>query len=137
MKINLKKCVKNNPKQTVILHITARLPDFILSPCDVTCHFQVTAEHHYDLVETEVSGTLTVVCQRCLEVFPYAYHHTMQLAVCRNDVDAARYMASFDCIVSETGDVDLLEVVTDELCLYCPEKHEDITHCQPIVPNEA
>lgn len=132
MKINLKKCAKNNQKQTVTLHITSRLPDFILSPCEVVCHFQVIAQHDYDLLETEISGTLNLICQRCLETFPYQYHHAMQLAVCRNDVDAARYMASFECIVSEAGEVDLLEIATDELCLYCPEKHEDLSICRQI-----
>ncbi len=137
MKINLKKYAKIDKKEHVMLHIQHRLPYFILTPCDLSCHFQVMAHGNYDLLSTEVGGKLQIICQRCLEPFEYAYHHVNELVICRTDAEAARYMTSFDCIVSQTGEVDLLEIITDELHLCGHEKHEDMALCQQVLASSA
>lgn len=137
MKINLKKYAKLAQREQITLHIQERLPYFILTPCDVTCAFQVSAHGDYDVLSTEVDGKLQIICQRCLEPFEYNYHHTTELAICRNEADAARYMTSFDCIVSQTGEVDLLEIITDELHLCGHEKHEDIALCQQVLSSSS
>jgi hypothetical protein len=36
-------------------------------------------------------------------------------------------------MVAQSGEVDLLEIVTDELHLCGHEKHEDITQCNQIL----
>lgn len=133
MNINLKKYAKYAQKERVVLNLKDRLPYFIDLPCEMVCVFQVIEYHDYALIMMEVDGLLHIECQRCLEAFEYTYHHTSEIAIFRTDEDAARHMASFDCMVSQTGEVDLIEIVTDELHLCGHEKHIDITQCQQVL----
>ncbi|MDP3561490.1 MAG: YceD family protein [Legionellaceae bacterium] len=133
MKICLKKYVKQQKTDYLSIKLEERLPGFVQSPCELTYQFQVEQYPNYYLIKLDVKGVLSLVCQRCLGDYQYAYHNQTLLAVCRSETVAEQLMSSYDCIVSETGEIDLSEIITDELHLFCPEKHEDLTQCQ--VPN--
>jgi len=80
-----------------------------------------------------VKGPVTVICQRCLQEFEYAYDHKSELALCHSESIAERMMASFDCMVQTDDVLDLQAIVTDELHLFCPEKHENQLDCDLAV----
>ena len=128
MKINLKKTSQQSQPSSVSLTLEERLPPFLAESCVATCDYSVISHDDFDLLITEVHTDLKVVCQRCLEVFEHTYRRRSELAVCRDDTKASHHMASYDSVVSDQGEVDLVEIITDELHLYCPEKHEE-TFC--------
>ena len=133
MKICLKTYAKRERPEHVVVRIHDRLPGFVHSPCELTCDFHVEGHRDYYRMLLEVQGTLKLACQRCLDDFQCHYHHHSELAVCRSDDMAEKIMASYECIVSETDEVDLIEIITDELHLYCPEKHSDPQACDIII----
>lgn len=129
MKICLKSHARQQSPETVVLHIKDRLPEHLALPCTLTCTFHVDACSDYYLLTTDVRGTVGVTCQRCLGDFQHDYSHQTQLAVCANDAIANDAMSQHECMVAEGSQVDLIEVVTDELNLFMPEKHLDLDAC--------
>lgn len=129
MKICLKTYAKQAGSQTVVVRIQERKPERISSPCELTCIFQVEACTDYYLLTLSVSGTLEIACQRCLGDFKHEYKNQTRLAICGSDVVANDLMASFECIVVNNYQIDLIDIVTDELYLFLPEKHPDIGGC--------
>jgi uncharacterized protein len=129
MNICLKSKSKENAVQTVKLLLQERLPDRIHSPCELTCRFQVVAYDNYYVVTLEVLGRLTIICQRCLKAFDQNYHNKTQLAVCLNESLAESLMEEYECIVVDEHELNLIEIVTDELYLFAPEKHENPVDC--------
>lgn len=113
-----------HPMQTS-LQLNERLPYYIHSPCTVDCEVTVRQEHRYYHLNLKISGQFTISCQRCAKDFPFAYEHSSELAVCVDDDTANRMMIRMDSIVHPEDDLDLIAIVTDDLHLFCPEKHED------------
>ena len=70
-----------------------------------------------------------MICQRCLQEFPHAYSHQTKLAVCKTDELAEKLMETFECTVNYKGEIDLIEVLTDDLHLFSPEKHQNVLEC--------
>lgn len=132
MNICLKTHAKDTSPTTVVLALENRLPARVLNTCNISCTFQVQQASDHFLLKIETSGDVTVICQRCLDGFSYAYHNQTTLAVCPNNVIAERLMASFECIDGQET-IDLNEVVVDDLHLHLPEKHADISHCNPEI----
>jgi len=130
-------CLKTHAKQVksehIVMHINDRLPVFIHSPCELACEFKVEAHRNYYLLVLNVKGELNLTCQRCMEDFQYAYHNQSQLAVCVSDEVAETLMSSYECILSDENEVNLVDIITDELHLYCPERHEDLTMCHALI----
>ena len=133
MEICLKTYAKRERSEHVVIRIEDRLPVFVHSPGELTCDFHVEGQRNYYLILLEVQGTLELTCQRCLGDFQHSYHNKSEIAVCRSDDVAEQLMASYDCMVSEADDVDLVEIITDELHLYCPEKHSDTMMCDVLI----
>lgn len=129
MKICLKSHARQKSSETVSLHLKERLPERLSSPCEVTCEFLVEACSDYYLLTTDVRGTFGVTCQRCLEDFQHEYAHQTTLAVCANDLVANDIMSTYDCMVAVDHQINLIDVVTDELNLFLPEKHLDQEVC--------
>ena len=129
MKICLKSHARQQSPETVTLHLSDRLPEHLGRPCTVTCTFHVEACSEYYLLSMDVRGTLGITCQRCLGDFQHDYAHQTTLAVCANDDVANDAMSLHECIVVKGSEVDLIEVVTDELNLFLPEKHLDSEAC--------
>jgi len=112
--------------------LTQRLPDYIQSPCHITCDIQVTKKQDYYQLTLIVCGQITVTCQRCLGHFVEAYSNRSELALCPDDVIAERLMSIMECTVNPGDDIDLEAIITDELHLFCPEKHRDINDCDEL-----
>lgn len=129
MDICLKTCAKQAGSQTVVVRVQERKPERVSSPCEVTCVFSVEACSDYYLLTLDVNATLEIVCQRCLGAFKHEHTNQTKLAVCANDEVAETLMTSFECIVVNHPQVDLIDIVADELHLFLPEKHPDIAGC--------
>lgn len=111
--------------QTFKVHLTSRLPVQVTAACDLTGQYKVEAAGEYDHLTLNTTGTLQLLCQCCLEPFMYTYGHITELAVCANEEIASRLMAQFDCVVSEQGEINLDELITDDLHFFLPEKHPE------------
>lgn len=129
MKICLKNAAQHNGSQQVVVKLQARLPERIHSPIELNCSFNVVSYGNYYLIILDLAGRLTMTCQRCLQAFPYDYCNQIQLAVCNKDSIAETLMESFECIVIEDNEIDLVEIVTDELHLFSEDKHKNIADC--------
>lgn len=129
MKICLKTSAKQAGSRTVVIRIDERKPGRVSSPCELTCVFKVNACPDYYLLTLDVSAELEIACQRCLVDFPHQHTNHAQLAICANEAIAETLMASFECIVANDYQIDLVDIVTDELHLFLPEKHHDIADC--------
>ena len=129
MKICLKTYAKQSGFQHAVLNLHERLPERIASPCALSCDFYVENCTNYFLITFKVSGTLDVICQRCLLAFPHEYHRETQLAICTTDALAETLMEHYECIVAQDNEINLTDILTDELYLYSPEKHEDPIDC--------
>ncbi len=126
---SLKTLAKQAEPSQMTLTLSERLPSFIHAPCLMACEFQVDKRSNYYHLSLSVHGKATVICQRCLAEFEYEYDQESQLALCLDDQVAEKMMSSMDCIVHPEDDLDLVSIVTDELHLFCPEKHEDPHDC--------
>src|SRR3990167_3467885 len=129
MKIILSKAVFDTLQGPFQIQIDERLPSFILSPCTIGYHYKFSKHADYYLLELTLQGEIHISCQRCLGDFKYPYKNKSIVAVCRSEDVAERLMASYDCIVSDTNEVDLSQIITDDIHLYCPEKHAEIYEC--------
>ena len=129
MNICLKSHARQQSAETVSLNLHARLPERLGVPCDVTCTFDVQACADYYLLTTDVQGLLGITCQRCLGDFQHAYAHQTTLAICANEHVANDVMSTYDCMVAVDHQIDLIEVITDELNLFLPEKHLILDAC--------
>lgn len=109
--------------------VQERLPFFVQGNCELNCEFQIDRQSDYYLLTSVVQGTVPVVCQSCLAEFDYAYYQNHKLAICSDESRAEKLMASLDCIVTPNDEIDLLAIVTDDLHLFCPEKHVDSKEC--------
>ena len=130
MKICLKTHAKQTGSRTVQLSIQDRKPAYVTSPCEVTCEFTVEACKGYYLLTLNVSGSFEIACQRCIDDFHHHFENQTQLAVCSNDDVAETLKTSYECIVVNDYQVDLIDIVTDELHLFLPEKHPDPAECE-------
>lgn len=133
MTINLKTIAANGQTQQVQVTITERLPANIEGPCVVDCKYQVRREDNYYLLTLETSTQLIIICQRCLNQFPSLYANNSTLAICETDEQAAKLMNQYECLTSSSGQVDLIEILTDELYLYSPVNHPDLKDCDTDV----
>lgn len=129
MLINLRSTALQ-PPQNLVIELNQRLPDPIKAPCTLNCRYAVSPYDNYYLLDLEVSGLLSISCQRCLEAFDYEYVNQTQVAVCHSESEADQLMSLYECIVAEI-DIDLADILTDELHLYAPKQHEDIAFCNP------
>ncbi len=116
-------------QHTKSLVLNERLPNFLSAPCELTVTYHVEYKDKFYLIHLNVSGDLNIFCQRCMQEFTFHYDNKTELAVCRNDERAEQLLEHYECIVSETGQVSLEDMVIDELHLYVPIFHPQITDC--------
>lgn len=124
----LQELARQDP-QTKKITIRERLPGFITEPCHLEVSYQVQAEDNFYLIQLHVKGDLSLQCQRCLEQFNYSYDNQTVVAVCRDDERAEQLLEYYECIVSTSLQVDLSELIIDELHLYAPQFHPEISDC--------
>ena len=130
--LNLQDLVKYDRQQTQIT-LSERLPSFLVSPCTLNVSYEVKARDDFYLINMEVSGELTVQCQRCIQEFNLKYNNSTTIAVTRNDERAEQLLEHYECIVSTNYQVNLEDLIIDELHLYVPQFHEETRDCDEEV----
>ncbi len=128
MRICLKTAAQQNVTQAKI-QLHERLPERVHNASEVTVAYDVTNQDIYYLLTLDVRAVLTVNCQRCLHPFQHDYCNQTTLAVCTDDEIAESLMEQWECIVASNNEVELVEILTDELHLSAPEKHENFADC--------
>lgn len=91
--------------------------------------YQVEAKEDFYLIYLHVTGELTIQCQRCLDEFNFPYDNKTVIAVCRNDERAEQILEHYECIVSANLQISLEDILIDELHLYAPQFHAEISDC--------
>ncbi|WP_133129801.1 YceD family protein [Legionella yabuuchiae] len=130
MKIFLPKFAKEQALQDVELKIKERLPTHVEGPCTIHCDLSARVyEEGYYLLTLKIKANIVLVCQRCLQTFPYEYKNQVEIAVCDNEQTAEKLMSHYECIVSPNYQLDIIEVLTDDLHLNLPEKHLELVKC--------
>lgn len=129
MKLCLKKYAKLAGSQTIVVKLRDRIPARVSSAPELTCVFKIEACSDYYLLTLDVSGQVDIACQRCLADFQHEYKNETTLAVCANDDVAETLMEHYECIVTHNGEIDLIDILTDEMYLFLPEKHHTIAEC--------
>lgn len=129
MMICLHTASRQSTPTRVQLKLSERLPAHIVSDCILDCEYLVQQRPDYYLLKLDVSGMLTIQCQRCMDVLTYPYDNHTELAICRDEATAERLMDQYECITLSKNEVDLVSIVTDELHLYTPEKHAELIEC--------
>lgn len=127
--INLKTSVKLLKPQQVRVTLSERLPLHIVSDCELCCDYFVKQTPDYTLLTLDVTGILPICCMRCCEIFQFNYENHTEIALCRDEETAESWMDTYDCIVYNQDEVDLIPILTDELHLYAPEKHPNPIDC--------
>ena len=132
---NMNICLNTQAKQGSPGHadidITERLPVYVRAPGHINCRYQVKKLDNYYLLIVDSTGDLTVVCQRCNQLFNYHYHHKTELAICDSDSMAEQLLEQMESVVIKNFKINLVDVLTDDLHLFVPEKHDDINLCHP------
>lgn len=126
---HLQEMVKHG-QQTKTIIVSERLPHFIAEPCTLQVNFHVEARDDFYFVHLHVVGVLHLQCQRCLDDFNYPYDNNTVIAVCRDEKRAEQLLENYECIVSSNLQVSLEDLITDELHLYAPQFHPEITDCR-------
>ncbi len=129
MMIALKTVSKRAEPTVMTFDIKERLPNWVSSPCHLTCSFVVTSISDYYLLKFDVKGRLSLTCQRCLEEENIEYQHSAEIALCHTESRADALMAIYDAIVVEEDMLDMEAVIVDELHLSLPAIPHDEHKC--------
>lgn len=117
-------------QQTKNVTVSERLPHFITAPCSLDVSYRADAIEDFYLIHLHVQGALQLQCQRCLDEFNYAYDNKTVIAVCRSEERAEQLSEQYECIVSPSLQIDFDDLIIDELHLYAPQFHPQITDCR-------
>lgn len=92
--------------------------------------FQPGEEGHPQLQLT-ATGTVPLVCQRCLELLVLPVTLDVQLTMVRDDAEAAVLADPFDTVMLDAGGLDLAQVLEDEVLAILPlaPTHAETTPC--------
>jgi Large ribosomal RNA subunit accumulation protein YceD len=93
-------------------------------------HFRAGAEG-YPQLHLVVTGTVPVVCQRCLDFLAMPVSIDVLLTIVRNDQEAGVLADPFDTVLLADGELVPEQVVEDEVLAALPlvPKHGDTTPC--------
>ena len=125
MKYNYLDLAKQTEPRQLELILTDRLPAALHSPVKIQTQFQVKAYGDYYLLSIKTSAALELTCQRCLDDITINYQNDLTLAICDSEDQAEQATQAFESIVSGNQFIDLVEILTDELHLYAPDRHID------------
>lgn len=125
----LQELAKQGAKRHEQINVSERLPSFISEPCQIDVTYQVEAKDDFHLIHLEIKGELNIACQRCMHEFKLSYNNPTVVAVARSDERAERLLEEYECIVSSNWQVSLEDLVADDLHLYVPQFHQEISDC--------
>jgi len=98
-----------------------RLRDSVSRPegrATVSLRFHVAGS--YPAAEGTVSGTVWLVCQRCLADYEARLESPLRIAFVDNDADAATVPEDYEAVMVDAGRLALADLVEDELLLALP-----------------
>ncbi len=108
---------------TLSLKLETRLPEHLIGPCLLTCHWHLETTTDQPILALALEGDLSIVCQRCAQPVNLPFHHENKIALCNNQATLDRLMPEMDCLLMEELPSSLEELVIDELFLYAPDRH--------------
>lgn len=111
-------------KPNLEVHLETRLPTHVSGPCTLHCDWSLDPYPQYSILTLKLTGDLTLTCLRCAETYTYPFRHENKIAFCRNQSTLEQLMPEMDCLLIEELPADFNELITDELHLYVPEKHD-------------
>jgi uncharacterized protein len=120
-------------QHTKEITLKERLPQFVTVPCTLNVRYHVEAKDDYYLIHLHVEGALHLQCQRCLDEFDYHYDNNTLIAACKSDERAEELLEHYECIVSPTFQITLDDLIIDELHLYAPQFHPELTDCSSAI----
>lgn len=84
-----------------------------------------------------VTADVSLVCQRCLEVFDYSLVADVDIELVREETQEHREHDVF--VLDEDGSLSLIELVEDEILLQVPSmpKHAEVSDCNQDMINRA
>jgi uncharacterized protein len=129
MKINIQKSQLSEKYGPYLLLINNRLPKHIEKVDRVFFYYTLEKFKEYFILILEVNAELIIECQRCLQNFEYNYRNVNNFAICKSEAVAEKLMNDYEPIVSMNNELDLLEIITDDLHLFCPEVHVNLAEC--------
>ena len=110
---------------TASITINERLPSHLEAPILLECKYAKITEHNIPILVLSLSGKIGIHCQRCAQPFNYDYENELRIALCSTDEIASRLMDTMEVVVTDLDSINLVDIITDELYLYVPEKHEN------------
>ncbi len=128
MNLNLKKCLKDKIYEQV-LTLTERLPEHYTQPCVINVSYSVEPADDHLLLHLKTGGLVHFSCLRCMSDVARQYENELTIAVTNQEEQAEKLMEDYECIVAADFSINLLDVITDELHLYGPEKHLEGENC--------
>jgi uncharacterized protein len=90
-----------------------------------------TREQNWPLAEVRIAGTVTMMCQRCLNPMRQAINATTRVALLASEAEADRAPEELETFLAADGCVSAAELVAEELLLALPlaPRHEGTTQC--------
>jgi uncharacterized protein len=116
----------------------ARLRDSVSRPdgsATVSLRFHVVGS--FPAAEGSVSGSVWLVCQRCLDDYEAQLESSVRVAFVDNDVDAATVPEDYEAVTVDAGRLALADFVEDELLLALPLVPMHATPAECGVKREA
>lgn len=91
---------------------------------NVKCDFE-WPENGDILMNLQVMGSISVLCQRCLESFPFEWHSETILCLDEEEpLTQERFDEPYERVVmTHDGSINLIDIVTDEILLGLPGRH--------------
>lgn len=111
-------------KPTLDVLLKDRLPTHIVSPCAIHCEWKLDSYSNHLILSLKLTADLNLLCQRCGQAFSYPFYHENQIAFCHNQNTLEKLLPEMDCLLIEELPGEITELITDELHLYVPEKHD-------------
>ncbi len=107
-----------------------RKPSQIISMSSVQCIYELEKHPDYYNLTLSTECQVTIGCQRCMEPFDLLYRNQTQIGLCEEESVAERIMDIVEPVVITNDVIPFESIVADELHLYLPLFHQDLTQCQ-------
>ena len=77
-------------------------------------------EHNKALLDAEIEGVVTLICQRTLEMFDHEIKVTVKLGFVEDDRFFKGFPEAYEAYIYQDQQIDLLEVIEQEIMLNIP-----------------
>ena len=99
-------------------------------------HLHFGREGEFAVAALEVSGSVPLVCQRCLKLMPWKIEGSAKVALIASDAQADRVPEHLEPMLAAGGRISLRDLLEEELLLALPivALHADEHDCAPAAP---